>query len=382
MSKKSPTSICFDLWPDRDKRLWSAAISDGDFLDPAGAASHWAAATKTQVQKGYGKWIFHLDAENLLSCAKTSKPSSRVNENSLRSFITRLEAQGLASQTIASRLTDLTEAIRVMEPSADLTLLKKISSNMQLRASPSRKKNSRIKPPHEIWQACLCFMRELIISSATPNLVQSSRYRDALALGLLALRPLRRRNSSNLILGQHLTLEHGIWHCVIPGEETKDGEAIAFILPQNHAFTHVFNRYLTTERQVLLKQPLLNLAEVPSLRGPLWLTNRRKIMSDHAFYYAIVRISTELLGAPINPHLLRDCAASAISSDAPENILAASRILGHSNLTTTLSHYEQSSMLAAGANLMTTIHEIQTIEPIAEKSETDRLPFHHFKDVM
>jgi integrase len=105
-------------------------------------------------------------------------------------------------------------------------------------------------------------------------------------------------------------------------------------------------------------------------------------MSDHAFYYAIVRISTELLGAPINPHLLRDCAASAISSDAPENILAASRILGHSNLTTTLSHYEQSSMLAAGANLMSTIHEIQTIEPIAEKYETNRLPFHHFKDLM
>ncbi|MDC1390771.1 hypothetical protein N8373_00395 [Gammaproteobacteria bacterium] len=382
MSKQNPTSICFDLWPDGDKRLWSAAISAGNFLDPDGAASHWAAATKTQVQKGYGKWIYHLNNENLLTYARATTPSSRVNENSLRSFITRLEAQGLASQTIASRLTDLTEAIRVMEPASDLSLLKKISSSMQLRASPSRKKNSRIKPPHEIWQACLCFMRELITSNPTPNMSQSSRYRDALALGLLALRPLRRRNTSNLILGKHLTLDHGVWNCVIPGEETKDGEAIAFTLPQNHAFTHVFNRYLTTERQVLLKQPLLNMEEVSFLRGPLWLTNRCRIMSDHAFYYAIVRISTELLGVPINPHLLRDCAVSAISSDAPENILAASRILGHSNLKTTLSHYEQSSMLAAGANLMSTIQKIQTMEPLAEKSETDRLPFHNFKDLM
>ena len=382
MSKQNPTSICFDLWPDGDKRLWSAVISAGNFLDPDGAASHWAAVTKTQVQKGYGKWIYHLNNENLLTYARATTPSSRVNENSLRSFITRLEAQGLASQTIASRLTDLTEAIRVMEPASDLSLLKKISSSMQLRASPSRKKNSRIKPPHEIWQACLCFMRELITSNPTPNMSQSSRYRDALALGLLALRPLRRRNTSNLILGKHLTLDHGVWNCVIPGEETKDGKAIAFTLPQNHAFTHVFNRYLTTERQVLLKQPLLNMEEVSFLRGPLWLTNRCRIMSDHAFYYAIVRISTELLGVPINPHLLRDCAVSAISSDAPENILAASRILGHSNLKTTLSHYEQSSMLAAGANLMSTIQKIQTMEPLAEKSETDRLPFHNFKDLM
>ena len=82
-------------------------------------------------------------------------------------------------------------------------------------------------------------------------------------------------------------------------------------------------------------------------------------MTSHAFYYSITRISDELLGAPLNPHLLRDCAASALSSNAPEYILAASRILGHSDLATTLGHYEQSSMLAAGANLAATMEELQ-----------------------
>ena len=82
-------------------------------------------------------------------------------------------------------------------------------------------------------------------------------------------------------------------------------------------------------------------------------------MSGHALYYSVTRISEELLGSPINPHLLRDCAASAISSDAPENILAGSRILGHSNLDTTLHHYEQSSMLAAGETLIDAIGQIQ-----------------------
>ena len=48
---------------------------------------------------------------------------------------------------------------------------------------------------------------------------------------------------------------------------------------------------------------------------------------------------------------MRDCAASAMSSGAPEYILAAARILGHGTLTTTIEHYEQSSMLAAGAHL-------------------------------
>ena len=82
-------------------------------------------------------------------------------------------------------------------------------------------------------------------------------------------------------------------------------------------------------------------------------------MTSHAFYYSITRISDELLGTPLNPHLLRDCAASALSSDAPEYILAASRILGHKDLSTTLGHYEQSSMLAAGANLASTMEALQ-----------------------
>ena len=55
----------------------------------------------------------------------------------------------------------------------------------------------------------------------------------------------------------------------------------------------------------------------------------------------------------------RDCAASALSSDAPDYILAAARILGHSSLTTTIGHYEQSSMLAAGARLTEFILDLQ-----------------------
>ena len=93
--------------------------------------------------------------------------------------------------------------------------------------------------------------------------------------------------------------------------------------------------------------------------GPSGSQRAAQAMTSHAFYYGITRISDELLGAPLNPHLLRDCAASALSSDAPEYILAASRILGHRDLTTTLGHYEQSSMLAAGANLAATMEELQ-----------------------
>ena len=127
----------------------------------------------------------------------------------------------------------------------------------------------------------------------------------------------------------------------------------------------------------MLRGPALTTDHLEVLTGPLWISTRGRAMKSHAFYYAITRISDELLGAPLYPHLLRDCAASALSSDAPEYILAASRILGHRDLATTLGHYEQSSMLAVGANLASTMEALQqqAMANAAPLSDDLALPF-------
>ena len=384
MSKTSPTSIKLEGWPALDRELWQTAIRQSDFLEADGKAAHWSDATRLQVQKGYGKWIFHLLAEGALPAQDQLRPIERVDEDQLRLYLDRLKAQGLASQTIASRIIDLTEAIRVMQPEADITILRQLSSTMQQRAKPSRKKHARIKPPQEIWQACLAYMEQSMTDEPAPNINQASRFRDALSLGLLAQRPLRRRNISGLALGEHLTLDNGIWHCHIPGNETKDGSPISFTLPEDKRFCTSFTHYLTVSRQRLLRGSALTTDHLKDVFGPLWISTRGKAMTSHAFYYGITRISDELLGAPLNPHLLRDCAASALSSDAPEYILAASRILGHRDLTTTLGHYEQSSMLAAGANLAATMEELQqqALAATAPQNEGIALPFLNLEEVL
>ena len=97
-------------------------------------------------------------------------------------------------------------------------------------------------------------------------------------------------------------------------------------------------------------------------------------MTAHALYYAVTRCSERLLGAPLNPHFLRDCAASAITSERPDYVLAASRILGHSQLSTTLDHYEQASMLEAGKRLQEVVEEIQA-RMVEVEPETPTEPF-------
>ena len=187
----------------------------------------------------------------------------------------------------------------------------------------------------------------------------ASRYRDAFALGFLVWSPIRRRNLAALDLGGSLHFEAGQWRVRFGPEATKDKSQLAFALPGDKDYQEVLSHYLQVVRPRLMGTPAVAGAALPQLRGPLWISTRGKAMTDHALYYAVTRSSERLLGAPLNPHLLRDCAASAITTERPDYVLAAARILGHSQLSTTLAHYEQASMLEAGKRLQEVVQEIQ-----------------------
>ena len=89
--------------------------------------------------------------------------------------------------------------------------------------------------------------------------------------------------------------------------------------------------YLERYRPLLLKG---------NLYPDLWISIRGRPMSKQAIYWNTCRLSETLFGRRINPHLFRDCSASALATDAPDHVLAAARILGHASLDTTLRHYE------------------------------------------
>ena len=86
----------------------------------------------------------------------------------------------------------------------------------------------------------------------------------------------------------------------------------------------------------------------------LWISTRAGPQSQQSLYIGICRVTEELFGHPINPHLFRDCAASAIATDDPERVLATARILGHGSIETTTRHYNQSRMVEA----IEVLHEV------------------------
>lgn len=359
MTKSQRTSFSIEQWPKKDRAAWEASSRIGDIFETDGLAAHWAEPTRIQVAKGYGKWLWALHSMGILDTE--ASPGTRVTEDHLRRYVATLEYQGLASVTIVSRLTDLMEAIRVMDPMAELDVLRGLVSTLHQRAQPSRNKAARIKPPGEIWDACVNEMRRISGKTDRLPIETASRFRDAFALGFLVWSPIRRRNLAALELGKNLHFENSHWGVHFGAYETKDGSALTFFLPDDEEYQDFLEFYLLSVRQRLLRGEVAPSKNLAQLRGPLWISTRGAAMTPHALYYAVNRCSERLLGAPLNPHLLRDCAASAITSERPEYVLAAARILGHSQLTTTLGHYEHASMLMAGKCLQEVIDEIKDV---------------------
>jgi len=92
VAPRTALSLCD--WPDMDKALWAKATQTGDFLEADGKAAHWAAPTKLQVQKGYGKWLFFQNLESDTASSTPQKPSERISEATLRAYLAWLKRSG------------------------------------------------------------------------------------------------------------------------------------------------------------------------------------------------------------------------------------------------------------------------------------------------
>ena len=81
---------------------------------------------------------------------------------------------------------------------------------------------------------------------------------------------------------------------------------------------------------------------------------------SHAAYHRITRLTRRLFGTPINPHLLRDCAASSLAAASADMARAAAPLLGHRHFSTTERYYIQADNLAASRKVGHLLETIKT----------------------
>ncbi len=144
------------------------------------------------------------------------------------------------------------------------------------------------------------------------------------------------RNATGIELGRHLTRSGERWLVTIPGPEVKNRQPLEFFLPED--LSPWLERYIAEIR--------------PRFPGAaeserLWLNRYGPVTSPRFIYLRVVKLTTRLLGSPINPNLLRDCAASSLAQVSADLARAAAPLLGHRQFSTTERYYIQANELEA-----------------------------------
>ena len=155
-------------------------------------------------------------------------------------------------------------------------------------------------------------------------------------IALLAFIPIRRKNLAALEIGRHLVREGDGWFVIIPGEETKTGTPIEFPVPE--LLESYLAIYLDIVRPRLLRRPACAALWVNSQGGALAYAAIGDIVTEH---------STSRLGFRITPHDARDAAATTWAISAPDQIGVARDLLAHSDLRTTIKHYNRARGIEA-----------------------------------
>ena len=341
---KKRTAIPRPELPSIDRQLLEIATRKGELFEPDGLAANWAPETLKQVIKGYGKFAFYL--ETIGALASGTLPSQRINQTILEGYVDWLGGQNLSSVTIASRVTDLLEAIRVMEPDVDLSLLRELVSTLRAREIPSRNKHARLIHPQTALDAALSNLDTIDKIQLANGKIRACRYRDLLIIAFLATRPIRLKNLAQLAIGRSIEKRDTTYACHFTAEETKERTPLSFALPE--LLTPYLDRYIEQFRPLLLDG---------RASDRLWVAIRRGPMAAQTIYCQVCDLTGELLGRRINPHLFRDIAATAVAVDHPDNVLVSARLLNNTSLKTTNKHYIQSRMIDAQRVLLEVVEQ-------------------------
>jgi site-specific recombinase XerC len=322
-------------WPRVDQDAWVAAQATGDIFDEGGGAAHWASRTRLTNEQHYGRWLGYLLWTGQLD--QGASPADRVTRETVRGYNRHL-ATIVAPRTRLSMLVGLKVMMQAMMPNRNWRWLQDVCNRVQINARPNKDKRSRMRPTSEIFAAAIAELKQLPAADLT--LKQALAYRDALMLALLAARPLRVKNFTALELERHLVGTDGGWLISIPAAETKTRQPLSFALPE--PLLPWFERYLSEVR------PLFPHA---GESARLWLGKEGVMRNPHNVYHRITKLTRRLFGTPINPHLLRDCAASSLAAVSSDMARAAAPLLGHRHFSTTERYYIQADNLAASRRL-------------------------------
>jgi hypothetical protein len=328
-------------WPEADRHAWTEACRPGDPFDEGGRAAAWRPASRKTVIGAYGRWLGFLQGEGVVLAAEA--PAEHLTPAHVANYVQFLRRR-CRSVTVSSYLGVLHMMVGALCPASDWQWLCDVQARAQRQAMPERSKAARLVPQEaliEVGQALMCQAEAMPL---TPGLRAGPRhpallYRDGMMIALLAMRPLRQSNFLGLELDRHLCRQGRGWWIAIPGTDTKSHRPIEAAFPE--LLIPALERYLAVYRPLLLDMcGPANPAYPGQAAGQhVWVSRCGTALTSGALWKLIERHTQAAFGQALTPHLFRDCAATSLGDQNPDEVRLAAQLLGHASFQTTERHY-------------------------------------------
>jgi integrase len=341
-------------WPELDRSLWINSLTRDDPFSDNGQRANNRKISNDKVAHGIGRWLtfIKINLPELLAL----HPADRITKNTTLAYIKNMRDLDNKDQTLISRLQELHSAAIIFDSNRSYNFIKEISSKIRQNAKPAKDKDSRYITSDALLNLGLKLIND-VQNQTTPRL-KAIAYRNGLCISFLALRPLRRKNLTEITLGKNLLKKGNQWILSFSREETKTGNRYDSLWPDvliNH-----LEEYLKVHRPVLMAIKGRWMAPVGDR---LWVSSNGSPQTQVSIFQEITKNTKKEFGRSINPHLFRDAAATTIAIENPEHILTIANILGHRSIKSTEKYYERSNQIQSHAWYMEHIHKLRKSRP-------------------
>ncbi|MHB2170098.1 hypothetical protein [Alsobacter sp. R-9] len=319
----------------QDVDAWLDRLAGRDFADdgPARPARPSTLTTRAYQLRSFASALVHRgrDPQTLRSLADLVVLDA-FNEG-LRFYYERKGRQ--TSSTIHDMASMLKGVAKhwVKAPEPDLAKMATVVKRLAVPQEGLTRKNRERLRPFDDPQAVDALLglparlRDEVDRGVLPGKRASVRAGLALAIELLLVAPVRRKNLAAIELETHLVRVGGRWHLIFEDHEVKSRQVLEFILPERTV--ELLEWYLREHRPVLADadtKALFPGREGQAKRGGTLGTQIAELVHRYT-------------GLTINPHLFRHIAAKLYLDVRPGQYEVMRRVLGHKKMSTTTGFY-------------------------------------------
>lgn len=349
MSERTPLVMRLEDWPDADRQAWDAFYAEGDIFDGEGPFRSWSEGSRKKRRQSYGQWLSFIARRDFAALALA--PAGRLTKDRISAFLDECEAR-LKTRSTAGLILDLYVLARALDPERDWAWLDRAARRLLNSSGKESLREAKPITAQEIWRWSISRMAEVDGPLVLPPLKRAIWFRQALLIGFLIARPVRRRALLAMTVEQHLVHRASGFDISFMAEDMKDRRARSAPLPQ--ALVEPTNRYLQVHRPILLGN---------SASPYLWISQYGQPITEDGFSRELPKVTKRYLGVALRPHAFRHIVATSVAESDPEHINIVRDLLGHSTLDMAEKHYNRATGISSCNALQSIVEDIRKDMP-------------------